>query len=293
MKWTVEELPDLRGFTIEWAEHGAFILSKQDRLYSSRDLKGPFEQLAKISAPAWKSAASRIRLGQRFLRFIVTNVVRLNNGDLFVTFDKSVGMVRDGKYQTLEGLIRPCRVLRSACATDADGSIYFGEYLANNERREMRIYRYAPGNERVDVAYTFPAGSIKHIHGVYRDEYAGTLVCLTGDNDPECRILRTNDGFRTLEVVGQGDESWRAVSVLFQKENFFYGTDAEFRPNQIYKVDRETLERKEIGEVSGTVFYSKASAKTSFSQRPLRMRRVKKRTSPPSGMSTRPENAAS
>src|SRR3954471_10528049 len=126
MEWIVEEQPHLRGLTIEWAENGAFILSKQNRLYTARDLNGPFEPIAKIAASSWKSAVSRIRLGQRFLRFMVTNVVKLSNGDLFVTFDRSVGLIRGGKYKPLAGLVRPCRVLRSACATDADGSIYFG-----------------------------------------------------------------------------------------------------------------------------------------------------------------------
>ena len=33
--------------------------------------------------------------------------------------------------------------------------------------------------------------------------------------------------------------------------------DAEYRTNHIYKIERETQERKSLGEVNGTVFYSK------------------------------------
>jgi len=69
--------------------------------------------------------------------------------------------------------------------------------------------------------------------------------------------LRTSDGFQTTEIVGQGDETWRAVSLLFNENAFFYGMDAEFRANHIYKVSRESLERKSLAEVNGTVFYSK------------------------------------
>ena len=257
MKWTVEKIPELRGYTIEWAEKDNFYLSRQNRLFHSASLKPPFKQIATIDAPFWKQAASRFRPAQRLLRFMVTNVIPLENGDLFVTFDKSVGIIRAGKYFTLKGLVRPCRVLRSACAIDHNGSILFGEYLANDERGEMRIYKYFQGSDALEIAYTFPANSIKHVHGLYFDEFTKSVFCLTGDEETECQILRSFDGFKTTEIIGKGDETWRAVSILFNPKYFYYGTDAEFRANHVYKVNRESLERENLGEVSGTVFYSK------------------------------------
>lgn len=188
---------------------------------------------------------------------MVTNVMPLPNGDIFITFDKSVGVVRDGRYRALAGLRRPCRVLRSACAVDRQGNVVFGEYLANEERGPMHVYKFSSGGEGLEVIHTFPSGSIKHIHGVYFDEFTGAIYCLTGDDEKECRILRTNDEFQTIETVGEGDETWRAVSLLFTRDAIFYGTDAEFRANQIYRLGRKTSERRILGDVSGTVFYSK------------------------------------
>ena len=258
MTFPVEEIPELRGYTVEWAEPGNYFLSRRNIIFHSSTLKPPFKEFAVIDAPGWKSVASNLRLAQRLLRFMVTNVVPLSNGEVFVTFDKSVGVIRDGKYRSLGGLIRPCRVLRSACAIDDRGSVFFGEYLANNERGEMRIYKYTPGSDALAVLHTFPARSIKHIHGIYFDEFSGSLICLTGDDENECRMLRTYDDFQTIEVIGEGDETWRAVSVLFSEDSLFYGMDAEFRTNHIYRFDRSTLERRSLGEVSGTVFYSKS-----------------------------------
>jgi hypothetical protein len=257
MKWSIESVPELRGYTIEWAEEGNFYLSRRNVLFHSQNLKPPFKRIAAIDAPFWKQTASNFRLVQRLLRFMVTNVIPLKNGDLFVTFDKSVGIVREGKFQTLKNLTRPCRVLRSACAIDQNGDIFFGEYLANNERGEMFIYKYVQGADSLKVVYTFPPNSIKHIHGIYFDKFTDSLFCLTGDNDSECRILSSKDGFQTTEIIGQGDETWRAVSILFDENSFFYGMDAEFRSNHIYKVNRNSLEKISLGEVNGTVFYSK------------------------------------
>ena len=257
MEWKVQEISQLRGFTIEWAEIGNYYLSKRNRLFHSIDLKPPFTEVAVIAAPAWKQIVANSRLAQRLLRFMVTNVIPMTNGDLFVTFDKSVGVIRDGGYSELKGLVRPCRVLRSACAVDGNGDIFFGEYLANDERGEMRIYRFSQGSDELKIAYTFPPNSIKHIHGLYYDKFTQSIFCLTGDNDSECQILRSSNGFATAEVVGSGDESWRAVSIVFNETHFYYGTDAEFRANNIYKVNRGTLDRDDLGEVNGTVFYSK------------------------------------
>jgi len=257
MNWTIEPVPDLHGYTVEWAEDGNYFLSRRNVLYRSPDLKPPFEKIAAINAPGWKPIVSNFRLAQRLLRFMVTNVIPLDHGDIFVTFDKSVGVIRNGRYRDLEGLARPCRVLRSACAVDKNGEIYFGEYLANDDRGPMRVYRYKPGSNELDVPYFFPAGSIKHIHGIYSDPANDSLVCLTGDKDSECRMIRSFDGFDTVETIGEGDETWRAVSMLFDENAMYYGMDAEFRSNHIYRLDRATGERKSLGEVNGTVFYSK------------------------------------
>jgi hypothetical protein len=257
MDWTVTELPHLSGCTVEWAEEGSYILSRRNVLLHSTDLNGPFSQIAVIDASVIRAIASRMRLFQRLLRFMATNVVPVGDREYFVTFDKSIGIVRDGRYITLNGLARPCRVLRSACAIDRNGDIYFGEYLANEDRGPMNIYRYKPGNEIVETAFTFSANTIRHIHGVYFDSFTDSLICLTGDAEAECKMLRSYDGFRSMEPIGEGDESWRAVSLLFTNTGIIYGTDAEYRSNEIFEIDRASGRRRSIGNVSGTVFYSK------------------------------------
>lgn len=257
MKWTIENVPELDGYVVEWAEPDNFYLSRRNELFHANSLKPPFKKIATADAPVWKTAASHLRLAQRLLRFAVTNVILLKNGDLFVAFDKTVGVVRDGKYQTLKNLVRPCRILRSACGIDGNnGDVYFGEYIDNATRGTMRIYKYTSGTDALEIAYTFPPNTIRHIHGIYFDIYTNSLFCLTGDVDEECCFWQSFDGFKTIRKVGAGDETWRAVSVLFDESSFYYGMDAEYRTNHIYKVNRRTLERKSLGEVSGTVFHS-------------------------------------
>ncbi len=257
MTLSIEEVSDLRGYTMEWADHSHHYLSKRNVIYHSSDLVPPFKPVASITSPVWRRMASRSRLAQRMLRFMVTNVLALTNGDLFVTFDNTVGVISKGTFSVLTGLTRPCRVLRSGCAVDGSGDVYFGEYSLNRQRHEVNIYRYTPGSERVEVAHTFGRNSIAHVHGMYWDEKTKALYCLTGDDAEECQILSTINGCRSFEVVGSRDESWRAVSMVFGSEHLLFGTDASFRANHLYQINRATLERSIIGEVDGPVFFSK------------------------------------
>jgi hypothetical protein len=264
MPWQLERLPHLTGYTIEWAEPANYFLSRLNRIYHTTDLDKRSCEVGEVDTPFWRKLVSRSRPGQRLLRFMVYNLIRLANGDLFITFDKSVGLLRDGKYFELNGLARPCRVLRSGCAVNIAGDVYFGEYLPNQERGVVHIYRYRSGAKNLEIIYTFPRGTVRHIHGIYVDPFTSAIYCLTGDADSECRIIRSNDDFSTIEIVGMGDESWRAVSILFDQQSLYYGTDAEFCSNEIFSVDRVSNERRRVGRVSGTVFYSKRVGQDSF-----------------------------
>ena len=54
------------------------------------------------------------------------------------------------------------------------------------------------------------------------------------------------DALQTLPAVGAGDETWRAVSVQFTRDAVWYATDAEFRPNRLFRLDRASGRRREI-----------------------------------------------
>lgn len=264
--WQVVEQPELRGYTVEWAEPGYFILSRRNRLFETETLTPPFKPLAVFPARRWQALAARVRLAQRALRFTFYNVLRLPNDELFLTFGKSIGVYREGRYRPLEGLVRPCRVLRGACALHADGCVYWGEYVGNRERElAIHIYRYTPGQEWVEPVHTFAPGQIRHVHGIYSDPTdADALWCVSGDRPAECRIMSTRNAFESIEVFGQGDESWRCVSLQFHPDAVYYASDAEFDRNFIYRIDRGTGERSALTEIEGPVYYSLAVGRDLF-----------------------------
>ena len=257
--YRVREVSSLRGFAIEWLAPGRVLLSKRNVLYRSGGPgHGPMRPVGVLPRPVWTALAIRIRPVQRALRQMFYNVLPLADGSVFVTYARQVGVFqgKGGAYRRLKGLARPCRVLRGAAAVDGDGCVFFGEYLDNAERGPVRVYRYVPGDEGIEAVYVFPPNAIRHVHGIHYDPYGRRLWCLTGDLDREARILTTADGFGTLATVGAGDETWRAVSVQFTEAAIWYATDAEFSRNKVFRLDRATGRRSEIGPVDGPVYYS-------------------------------------
>jgi hypothetical protein len=258
MHWTLSEERDLRGYTIEWAEPEFFILSKRNRLFQSRTLKPPFTEIVEFPASQWKRGVARMRLAQRLLRFMFYNVLKLPDQSLFLTFGKDLGIYAAGTFHKLEGLGRPFRVLRAACALDGEGRVSFGEYLPNAQRGPVDVYQFIPGSRRAEIVHRFPAGSVRHVHGIYHDPYSDHHWCVTGDRKSECRVITTADNFRTLQTVGEGDETWRCVSLQFTRDAVYYATDAEFEQNYLYRIDRDAGARETLTELEGPVYYSHA-----------------------------------
>jgi len=256
MKWKIEKIKDLNGFTIEWLDPKIVLFSKRNRIYRSKDPFGKREFVGEVSAPAWQKFVSRIRMGQRFLRFMAYNVIPLSDASIFVSFNKSIGIISKEGYRDIGGIKRPHRILRNACAVSSEGDLYWGEYIDNQDRGQISIYRYTPGRNNAEEVYTFEKGEVRHIHGIYADPYTGSLWCTSGDLPHECRIIKSDDGFKTIKNVGGGDETWRAVSILFSPNFIYFANDAEFRQNHIYRLNRTTGERTLLGDIQGPVYYS-------------------------------------
>lgn len=254
----LETFKGLDGYTLEWVDRDFYILSRRNEIFISEKLMPPFRLIGKVPASLLISNAARWRLIQRLTRFFIYNVIVLRDNCFFVTFQKEAGILDHGKYTPITGFVRPSRFLRGSCAVDSSGGIYLGEYLPNTERGPMRIYRLAPDSTHVHVVYEFAPSTIRHIHGIFFDPFEKAVWCTTGDLEGECSISRTLDGFKTREVLGQGDETWRAVSLVFTADAIWYGMDAEFKQNYLFRLDRKTLQRTQVAKVDGPVYYSKA-----------------------------------
>jgi hypothetical protein len=260
----IEWQDHLRGFTVEWADEQRYVLSQRNMLYATASLAAPLELRALGAFPSshWQQFVAKIRPAQRLLRFLYYNVIRLpDNGGLFVTFKNGAGIFRNGSFIPVSGFLRPSKFLRGACAMDRSGGIYMGEYASNPGRTPVLLYHLPPRSTCVEVVHEFAAGTVRHVHGVFYDSYENHIWCTTGDREKECQIIKTADGFRTFDVAGKGDETWRAVSLVVTPDHVYYGMDAEFRQNYIFRIDKHSGRRESLGEVDGPVYYSRQLGK--------------------------------
>ena len=118
------------------------------------------------------------------------------------------------------------------------GSIYWGEYFDNREGAEVHIYASTDRGGTWQTAYTFPAGSIRHVHNIVYDRWGNCLWILTGDEGAECKVLRASCDLRSVEVVLTGNQQARAVAAIPTQEGLYLSTDTPSEKNHIYRLDR-------------------------------------------------------
>lgn len=145
-----------------------------------------------------------------------------------------------GKLEALFS-IQGDSVLHGGICEDESGWTYFGEYFMNPARDPVVIWRLSPDMQAWEPAYRFEAGTIRHVHGVYRDPYdKGALWVPAGDYDGECHFYLTRDRFRSVERFGDGSQRWRAVRLYFTPDHICWLTDSQLEQNVACRMDRRT-----------------------------------------------------
>ena len=195
----------------------------------------------------------------------IDTLAELPGGDLVVLFDRVYWFDpawHAGQAEVLpqHGDTRPLAMpLRGGMAVHSvSRCAYFGEYL-NGTHREIRVARVDVDRRRVEVCWTFARSDIKHVHAIHYDRFRNRLWVCTGDQDHESAFWYTDDEFRTVHRFAGGDQSWRAIAMLFDEHGMEWGMDAgQDAPkeaiNRIFRYDFGTHERTELAVVGNPVY---------------------------------------
>jgi len=124
-------------------------------------------------------------------------------------------------------------------AATPGGIVYWGEYFDNRERAKVHIYASTDRGETWQIAYTFPARTIRHIHNIVYDRWADCLWILTGDDGDECKVLRASCDLRSVEIVLSGNQQARAVAAIPMPDALYLATDTPFEANHVLRLRRD------------------------------------------------------
>ena len=205
-----------------------------------------WEFIARFRPAWWRNLTVRAALTSRLVRdgFHALAVLRgndnRNSGEAAMIAAVPGAIVtraaRSNEFRVTHEIQRGTRPLHISAVPS--GVVYWGEYFDNRERAEVHIFASADCGESWQVAYTFPAGAIRHIHNIVYDRWQDCLWILTGDDGAECRVLRASCDLRSIDVVLAGNQQARAVAAIPMPDALYFSTDTPFEENHVLRLTR-------------------------------------------------------
>jgi len=217
------------------------------------------ETIGTLPIPVFKVALSKCRIIYRLLRMGIHNVIYLPTYDNYIVIaEKGIYLKRrNKKFKLISKINRGLRPLPQGICKDKEDDIYYGEYWGNKYRDSIYLYKSNDGGKSWFKQFKFSnSRQIRHIHGVLYDAYENKLWVTTGDKDNECGIYFSDDEGKTFNSIGGGDQSWRAVSLIFTKDYIYWGSDSPNIQNWIYRYHRKSGNKEKLQKVDGPVYYS-------------------------------------
>lgn len=193
-----------------------------------------------------------LRMGVRAAWALDENNVLLSVGNFIYEFNLNYGVLSDG-YFCGEG-IRPLIFTQIEGISSVDSGLYFGGYLGNKDKKPVSIYKRV-GQDKWDVVYTFPQGTINHVHAIVNDTYRDCLWIFTGDFDEASAIWRVTDNFNKVERVCCNNQKYRGCVAFALPNGLLYATDAPFADDYIYMMNPVDYCVKIIAPINGSCIY--------------------------------------
>lgn len=134
--------------------------------------------------------------------------------------------------------------------------VIYGEYIWNDERGPVSIYKLRMRNDNPEITcvFTFPKGTIQHIHNVTFDAWRKRYIILTGDGDLESVIWEADVDFSNVRPIVGGEQIYRSCVCLPTQKGIFYATDTPLRENHLFFLDNHSA-LSDISALNGPCIY--------------------------------------
>lgn len=256
---------------IQYVDGSNWYASEDHFVWESKDSGQTWEQLCQISDKGkspfslLKSRLLRLRTIRTIRKNIgISNVVKLPSGTVIIQYDRIYRFDATNKFAAavfdLQGADIAPPLKNGICFDKATNALYFGEYRCTRPSI-IRIFKGEDDGTRWRECYRFDKGKIRHVHAVISDPHRKRLWVCTGDSDEESALYYTDNGFRTLNRFGGGNQSWRMVSLIPTEDSIIWGTDAggdtsPYSGNAIYRFNFSTGIREKLFEFINPAYFS-------------------------------------
>ena len=253
VKLVVERtVPDM---DVHWACNDEIWSSSGYSIFASKNRGVTFSKMITLPVPMTRGLLARFRLTCRAFRLGVRALRILKSGTILVVANRKLYRIADNNIESTHCFRHGFGPLRQGWCEDDNGHCYLTEYSLNNARTvASQILLSCNDGESWEVIKSLIG--IRHIHCMQYDPFAHGLWMGTGDKNSESSISYSQDFGKTWIVFGSGDQTFRAVSLLFTNEYIYWGSDAPSRQNYIFRRHRKSDSVEKLAAVNGTVLYS-------------------------------------
>jgi len=253
----------LAGYQPVYCQSDGIILFKGRKLYRANHELG---DIRPICALPLQTAAARLpgRLAARIFRVGIDAAAPIQDDWLLIAMRDTLYRVSltTGECHVDLHIEGGGRVLNLSEIVDPDSggrTICFGDYVTAFDGRPVRLWRRGTAEHAEwQVAATFPAGMVDHVHNIVQTP-DGAVFVLTGDFGDAAGIWRSNPDLSLLEPIARGNQGVRACW-LWQAPNgeIVFATDSQFEANHLRRLSGGTAQ--DLAPILGSSIYAYADA---------------------------------
>lgn len=244
---------DFNGYQIIYVEIDSVLLFRNFAIYQYFNNTNLMRKICVMPTSAVKRILARFHLSNRLLRLSPRCCEKLSDSQYVLSLCNKIWVVNTAtNWVTIinterVGFSTPLNLCRCG------NKIFWGDYGANPSYDSVNIYELNECLE-MNTVYTFPSGSVRHVHNIIWDEDQGCFWVLTGDNEKKAGIYKATKDWKEVTPLKTGEQKYRAVVGFPCNGGLIYATDSVEHENFIYYVDSQGRESI-VSSINGSCIY--------------------------------------
>lgn len=234
-----------------------YIYYHSGNLYLQDNMDADMKFIMKLPMSIKKSVFIHSRLLERFFRLEPRIAIDISDQEFLLSFQNIILRINiNGSYEIEHIFRKGMNNPLSFCKVNE--KIFYGEYFGNSNKESVSIYERNFGKWK--RKFTFPPGSVLHIHQIKYDKFRKCLWILTGDSDKESAIWKSDLLFKKVDLIWGGSQKFRSCFLMPLKEGIAYATDTPLEENAVYfSGENDGIWKKpiKIFEMNGPCIYGR------------------------------------